>query len=470
LRRLDGVLRGIAGLGHWQVVSRGRGEAGGVVERLDSLATVQGRVFQVRTILIAEKIKGDEEIPEGVTALLCKSTVDLVSHVAVRARNAGVLLATCWDADRLTDLRSGQWLRLHVSAAGDVTVERGESAGGETIPSRAERPVVRPPKPDILALRPKDFRPDNVGAKSRNLQRLTGRLPDWIHIPASVALPFGVCERVLDDPRNRAVSEEYRAATASLRGAEHQTVPSLLAHMRDTIARLQSPSDLEQALRTAMGAAGLPVAEPWSEAWGCVTRVWASKWNERAYWSRRSKGIPDDGLVMAVLIQEAIAADYAFVIHTANPVTGDRDELYAELVPGLGEILVGSHPGRALGFCLRRGEAVPRLVSFPSKSLGVYGDGLIFRSDSNGEDLAGFAGAGLYDSFMLPPSRPARIDYAREELLWNESLRNHILMGVAGIGTAIEATLGGAQDIEGVYAKGRFFVVQARPQAGLENG
>jgi alpha-glucan,water dikinase len=458
LRRLDGVLRGIAGLGHWQVVSRGRGEAGGVVERLDSLATVQGRVFQVRTILIAEKIKGDEEIPEGVTALLCKSTVDLVSHVAVRARNAGVLLATCWDADRLTDLRSGQWLRLHVSAAGDVTVERGESAGGETIPSRAERPVVRPPKPDILALRPKDFRPDNVGAKSRNLQRLTGRLPDWIHIPASVALPFGVCERVLDDPRNRAVSEEYRA------------VPSLLAHMRDTIARLQSPSDLEQALRTAMGAAGLPVAEPWSEAWGCVTRVWASKWNERAYWSRRSKGIPDDGLVMAVLIQEAIAADYAFVIHTANPVTGDRDELYAELVPGLGEILVGSHPGRALGFCLRRGEAVPRLVSFPSKSLGVYGDGLIFRSDSNGEDLAGFAGAGLYDSFMLPPSRPARIDYAREELLWNESLRNHILMGVAGIGTAIEATLGGAQDIEGVYAKGRFFVVQARPQAGLENG
>ena len=147
-------------------------------------------------------------------------------------------------------------------------------------------------------------------------------------------------------------------------------------------------------------------------------------------------------------------------------MTGDRDELYAELVPGLGEILVGSHPGRALGFCLRRGEAVPRLVSFPSKSLGVYGDGLIFRSDSNGEDLAGFAGAGLYDSFMLPPSRPARIDYAREELLWNESLRNHILMGVAGIGTAIEAALGGAQDIEGVYAKGRFFVVQARPQVG----
>ena len=470
LRKLDGVLRGIAGLGNWQVVSRGCGEARGIVENLDSLAAVQGRVFQVRTILVTDEIKGDEEIPEGVTALLCKSTVDLVSHVAVRTRNAGVLLATCWDADRLTDLRSGQWLRLRVTAAGDVTVGRGEPASEQAMSSRPERPLVRPPKPDILALSPKDFGPDNVGGKSRNLQRLKGRLPDWIHIPASVALPFGLCERVLDDPGNRAVIEVYRAATASLRGTEREAVPSLLARLRDAIVDLQSPPDIEQALRAAMDAAGLRAAEPWSEAWGCVTRIWASKWNERAFWSRRANGIPDEGLVMAVLIQEAIAADYAFVIHTANPMTGDRDELYAELVPGLGETLVGNHPGRALGFCLRRGEAVPRLVSFPSKSLGLYGHGLIFRSDSNGEDLAGLAGAGLYDSFMLPPGRPARIDYAREELLWNESLRNHILMAVAGIGTAIEAALGGAQDIEGVYAKGRFFVVQARPQVGLENG
>jgi Phosphoenolpyruvate synthase/pyruvate phosphate dikinase len=470
LRKLDEVLRGIAGLGNWQVVSRGCGEAGGVLEILESLAAVQGRAFQVRTILVISEIRGDEEIPEGVTALLCKSTVDLVSHVAVRARNAGVLLATCWDAEWLTDLRSGEWLRLRVTGAGDVTVERGEPASEETIPSRPERHVVRPPKPDILGLSRKDFGPANVAAKSRNLQRLVGRLPDWIHIPASVALPFGVCERVLDDPRNRAVTEEYRAASASLGGAEKQAVPSLLARLRDTMVSLQCPFDVEQALRTAMAAAGLPPAEPWSEAWLCVTRVWASKWNERAYWSRRTSGIPDDGLVMAVLIQETIAADYAFVIHTANPVTGDRDELFAELVPGLGETLVGNHPGRALGFCLRRGEAVPRLVSFPSKSLGLYGHGLIFRSDCNGEDLAGFAGAGLYDSFMLPPGRPARIDYAREELLWNDTLRNQILMGVARTGAAVEAVLGGAQDIEGVYAQGRFFVVQARPQVGLEHG
>jgi len=297
------------------------------------------------------------------------------------------------------------------------------------------------------------------------LQRLTGRLPDWIHIPASVALPFGVCERVLDDPGNRAVTEEYRSLMASLGRTEREVVPSLLARLRDAIVRLHSPSDVEQALRAAMAAAGLPAAEPWSEAWRCVTQVWASKWNERAFWSRRANGISDEGLLMAVLIQEAIAADYAFVIHTANPMTGDRDELYAELVPGWARswwATMRAAPWASA--CAGAKRSAPGLL--PEQEPGVYGDGLIFRSDCNGEDLAGFAGAGLYDSFMLPPGRPARIDYAREELLWNESLRNHILMGVAGIGTAIEAALGGAQDIEGVYAKGRFFVVQARPQVG----
>jgi len=184
-----------------------------------------------------------------------------------------------------------------------------------------------------------------------------------------------------------------------------------------------------------------PCARPWPrpgcplptlvEAWRCVTQVWASKWNERAFWSRRANGISDEGLLMAVLIQEAIAADYAFVIHTANPMTGDRDELYAELVPGLGEILVGNHAGRALGFCLRRAKrSAPGL--FRARAWACM------ETVSSSDPIAmgrssWLCRAGLYDSFMLPPGRPARIDYAREELLWNESLRNHILMGVAGI-------------------------------------
>jgi phosphoenolpyruvate synthase/pyruvate phosphate dikinase len=34
---------------------------------------------------------------------------------------------------------------------------------------------------------------------------------------------------------------------------------------------------------------------------------------------------------MAVLVQEIINADYAFVIHTTNPLSGNTSEIYAEV-------------------------------------------------------------------------------------------------------------------------------------------
>lgn len=45
-----------------------------------------------------------------------------------------------------------------------------------------------------------------------------------------------------------------------------------------------------------------------------------------------------------------LPGEYAFVLHTASPFTGARGEMYGELVCGLGETLVGNHPGRPLAF------------------------------------------------------------------------------------------------------------------------
>ena len=84
---------------------------------------------------------------------------------------------------------------------------------------------------------------------------------------------------------------------------------------------------------------------------------------------------------MAVLIQEVVNAEYAYVIHTANPFTAAKNELYAETVPGLGETLCsGNYPGRALSFtCSKAKTPTPRIVSFPSKNVALKGAGLIFR-------------------------------------------------------------------------------------------
>ena len=218
-----------------------------------------------------------------------------------------------------------------------------------------------------------------------------------------------------------------------------------------------------------MAGVDLPWPDDWTGAWTCIKKVWASKWNTRAYRSRTSRDIAHKDLHMAVLIQKVVAADYSYVIHTTNPVTGNSGEMFAEAVLGLGEALVGNYPGRALSFVRTKGDKTLKLLSYLGKSIGLFGGGLIFRSDSNGEDLAGYAGAGLYDSFMLPEPRRVVLDYTDERMVWDRDFRMKFMKGVAEIGELIEAAFGSAQDIEGAFSGGKFHVVQARPQVGIRN-
>ena len=82
-----------------------------------------------------------------------------------------------------------------------------------------------------------------------------------------------------------------------------------------------------------------------------IQGVWASKYNERAFLSMKKVGLNFLDLRMAVLVQRVVPAAYAFVIHTENPTNGAKDEIFAELVAGLGESIVsGMVPGSSLSF------------------------------------------------------------------------------------------------------------------------
>jgi alpha-glucan,water dikinase len=464
LRHLDPILRKSAGLGGWQVISPGR--ATGRVRVVDRLVAVQAERFAEPTVLIADTVSGNEEIPEGVTAVLTAATTDLVSHVAVRARNAHVLFATCYDSEvyeRLKGLRD-QVISLRVTPGGDVEQTEGDKETrrpGDKKRAKASATSVSLPLKKWVVTQA-EFTPKIVGAKANNLSGLRGRLPDWIHLPASLALPFGAFEKALEDPANRELRGRY---TALLATAE-QNPTEVLPRVRALLQEMAAPAPLQTSLQAAWQRAGL-APPPWEQAWQATRRVWASKWNERAYLSRRARGVPHDSLRMAVLIQQVVPADYAYVIHTANPLTGNREEIYAEVVLGLGETLVGNYPGRALGFVCRKADLAAQVISYPGKSVGLYGKGLIFRSDSNGEDLEGFAGAGLYDSFLAEAPEHRVLDYTHEPLVWDEAFRNGFLRAIAQVGLEVERVLGSAQDIEGAVTGGQFYVVQTRPQVGL---
>ena len=54
----------------------------------------------------------------GVTAVLTASPTDVLSHVAIRARSQGVLLATCFDEAQLETLKVDSGNR-HCLGCGD---------------------------------------------------------------------------------------------------------------------------------------------------------------------------------------------------------------------------------------------------------------------------------------------------------------------------------------------------------------
>jgi alpha-glucan, water dikinase len=134
----------------------------------------------------------------------------------------------------------------------------------------------------------------------------------------------------------------------------------------------------------------------------------------------------------------------------------------------MGETLVGNHPGRALSFVCRKADLQIEILSYPGKSVGLYGKGVIFRSDSNGEDRKGFAGAGLYDSWLAEEPEHRLLDYRGEKLVQDKAFRDEMLRSITRIGIEVEKTLAAPQDIEGAVTAGRFHVVQTRPQVGLD--
>uniref|UniRef100_A0A1J3IBP2 alpha-glucan, water dikinase n=1 Tax=Noccaea caerulescens TaxID=107243 RepID=A0A1J3IBP2_NOCCA len=471
VNRLDPVLRKTANLGSWQVISPV--EVVGYVIVVDELLTVQNKTYDRPTIIVANRVRGEEEIPDGAVAVLTPDMPDVLSHVSVRARNGKICFATCFDSGILSDLQAmdGKLLSLQPTSADVVYREVNDSELSSISSDNLEDvPSISLAKKEFAgryAISSEEFTTDLVGAKSRNIGYLKGKVPSWVGIPTSVALPFGVFEKVISEKANQAVSEKLQVLKKSLDEGDQ----GALGEIRKTLLGLVAPAELVEELKSTMKSSDMPWPgdegeQRWEQAWAAIKKVWASKWNERAYFSTKKVKLDHDYLCMAVLVQEVINADYAFVIHTTNPSSGDSSEIYAEVVKGLGETLVGAYPGRSLSFISKKNNLdLPLVLGYPSKPIGLFiRRSIIFRSDSNGEDLEGYAGAGLYDSVPMDEEDKVVLDYTTDPLITDQSFQKKILSDIARAGDAIEKLYGTPQDIEGVIRDGKLYVVQTRPQ------
>ncbi|MDD4890800.1 MAG: PEP/pyruvate-binding domain-containing protein [Phycisphaerae bacterium] len=169
-----------------------------------------------------------------------------------------------------------------------------------------------------------------------------------------------------------------------------------------------------------------------------VKNCWGSLWTDRAVAYRAKKKTSLDGLAMAVVVQQMVIADAAGIMFTANPVTGDDNEIVINAAWGLGEAIVG-------------GLVTPDTI-------------VVDKATGQVKEIA------VSDKTVMT----TMTDHGTEEIeLTGDRVKARVLddravAELAEIGKRIEGHYGHPQDIEWGVANGRFAMLQARPIQGLE--
>ncbi len=233
---------------------------------------------------------------------------------------------------------------------------------------------------------------------------------------------------------------------------EGEITPGLEQAIRDAHA-LRIPDGAFVAVRSsAVGedAAGESFAglhdsflyiKGWDRLFDAIRRVWASARNERALAYRRAKGIPEDRISMAVIVQQMVDARSAGVMFTANPNDGNVYEVVISTLWGAGEGLVSAGFDADTFTMDKETLAVSETIATKTEQLVL--------------DEA--AGGGLV-RVEVPPDLRDKPSLTREQAL-----------ELTRLGLAIERHYGRPQDIElAVDGTGKIFVLQARPVTTVE--
>lgn len=166
-----------------------------------------------------------------------------------------------------------------------------------------------------------------------------------------------------------------------------------------------------------------------AEVCAAVARCWDSLHSERAVAYRRDRGVGDEGLAMAVVVQRLVPAEVAGVLFTRDPLDPDGKRMLVEASWGLGESVVS-------------GKVTPDRYHVDRETGGVVEQHIAAKTvqvTSNGTG-----------EVPAEKQMQACLDAAR-------------LAELAELGRRVEAFYGEPRDVEWAWAEGRFWLLQARP-------
>ena len=479
LKKIEPIIRKKANLGDWLIISRGiKNRIIGKLIFVKKLHDVQFTKYSEPTIIISQNISGDEEIPINCVCLIIiksENYPDVLAHVSVRARNLNVPFAVCFNENKSNEMLRLLWQNVEVNINNqEFVLSKNIINKNIEIDKEKNEEIDKTIKIDDIGkeykkiyLETEEFEKNCVGAKSLNTKNILRKVPncEWLKYPESFAVPFNVNEYFLSLEENKKIREELDEYISKIKLARKpDIIKDLLEKCKNLTTKIkfiENPETLK--LKNKLISFGIK-SEEFESAFTSIKTVWASKFNERVYIATNKVGIDLTQIKMSVLIQKIIPAEYAYVIHTKNPLNNSKNEIFAEVVCGMGETLVGAYEGQSLSFIYDKEKKTYEIKSYPNKSISLKNSGFIFRSDSNTEDLEGFSGAGLFDSVPMIDNKEVEMSYSEDKLFKDKSFVDNLINKIGYIGIGIEKMYGFEQDIEGVYYNEEFYVVQTRPQ------
>lgn len=419
----------------WLVIQPGT--CSGVIKRVRDFEEAQSLSHDV--VALIESADGTEEIPSNVTGYLLRHDLPQLSHLAVRTRQRKVPAAACEDSEVFD--------RLSIPATGSMTIAKDTVKFSQSMVEAQQRAPVtlcelREIDEEVVGIvRIEEVSREVGGAKAFGARVLQEMGTEHFMTPFSACIPFGRCRQVIgrlsQSTREAAikhmkgifeVNEELLNQTASevmeMTGPGRRLILRSSSNAEDT-AKV-SGAGLYDSIPNVMSDDLAAIKE-------AICAVWLSLCTERAWQSRTQSGISHASVCMAILVQEMLPADYAFIVHTSNP--SDPEQMFAEMTRGLGETLASAEQrGSPYRFVYNEAEDKLRVVSVASYSFGLLpGPGGLVKE---------------------------RLDYHTESLSQLQAWARLIFNSSSNIRKALQSE----QDIEGLVAHNQVYIVQTRPQ------
>jgi len=271
---------------------------------------------------------------------------------------------------------------------------------------------------------PKSFDVALVGGKAANLSRLARmyhRVPDGFSLPVTV----------MDEAHPLDLRDEITAAISDLMAC-HSLPEFVVAVRSSAVDEDGAGASFAGQHETYLNIVGV------DSIIQAVTRCWESARSERALEYRRQQGLSVERLQLAVLVQQLVASDVSAVVFSANPITGNRDEVMINASWGLGESIVG-------------GTVTPDTLVVRKSDLAVTNRVI---ADKQHMTVSTAGGTREVDVPRFLRQQAALSDEQAREM--------------TQLALTLETTMGYAVDVECAYASGQLYLLQCRPITTLQ--